>query len=144
VSKIRTIYFEGNAGITDAITYRLNDQANKEAVGFYASDTGISKEALLAVETGIETLSKKGVHLRGFIPTEAFIETHLKEKPQPIYNFKKLPYEKYSSTVSLEAVGDFVRIVDAVSPIPQAIIIENPAVAKTLREIFELVWEKNS
>jgi hypothetical protein len=41
-------------------------------------------------------------------------------------------------------VGDFVRIVDAVSPIPQAIIIENPAVAKTLREIFELVWEKNS
>jgi sugar-specific transcriptional regulator TrmB len=141
--KIRTLYFEGVTGIKDAFLYRLADQEHTEAVGFYASDKGITPEALGATKEALAKAKKKNVRLRGFIPKDDFIENYLAENQTDSYTFKKLPYEKYSSTVSIDTICDFVRIIDAVSPIPQAVVIENPAAAKTLREIFEMMWEKN-
>ncbi len=49
--------------------------------------------------------------------------------------------DEYSSDVAIEISNNFVRFFDPVNL--QALIIENPAIAKTMNEIFELVWKKS-
>ncbi len=53
---------------------------------------------------------------------------------------KVVPTESYSSEVAIDTLGDLVRIQDYKNL--QGVAIENADVAKTVREIFEMLWQK--
>jgi hypothetical protein len=52
---------------------------------------------------------------------------------------RELPLSKYSTQISIETGKSWVKIHDFANL--QGLIIENPAFAKTMREIFEIVWK---
>ena len=52
---------------------------------------------------------------------------------------KIVPYDTYSAANSIDVGDTFVRIL-AFRDL-QAVIIENPDVAQTVRQIFQMVWQ---
>ena len=53
---------------------------------------------------------------------------------------KEVPHEEFSSEVAIDVSEKIVRIHDYKNL--QGIVIENEDVAKTMREIFEMVWKR--
>jgi sugar-specific transcriptional regulator TrmB len=140
--KTQALYFEGMSGLQQALQYRAKDLKDGEVVGFYAAAVGAPQDALNVANNWLEEYAKLNIMIRGFVPKDDFLKPYHVNDKNANRTFKSLPTKVYSSKVSIEAMADFVRIVDIVSPIPQATIIENTEVAKTIREIFEMLWEK--
>ena len=140
--KTQALYFEGLSGLEQALIYRAGDQEGQEAVGFYAAAIDAAQDALQVAEAWLERCKRKNIRLRGFVPKDQFLSRYHNQDKEYGRDFKSLPREVYSSKVSIDTVCDFVRTIDIVSPIPQATIIENAEAAKTLREIFEMMWKK--
>jgi hypothetical protein len=136
--RTQALYFEGLDGLAQALKYRLNDLRGLEAVGFYGAAVGAAPEAVALAAASLADFKKGGVAMRGFIPQDKFIKPYVGQPGGP--DFREIPTSIYSSRISIDTVGDMTRIMDIVSAIPQATIIENAEVAKTLRQIFERLW----
>ncbi len=52
---------------------------------------------------------------------------------------KFVPNEEYDSNVSIEVYDNFVQIIS--SQYLQGILIDNPDIADTMHQIFEMVWK---
>lgn len=138
-NKVSTMYFEGEDGVREALLYRYKELAKQEVVGFFAKGETLTPKLLRICHEWRELMNETGATLRGIAPNHTslkeFRETdaHLKQV------FKSIPFDKYSSDVSIDATNLFVRIV--LFNVKQAVIIENPAIVKTVQQIFELAWE---
>jgi HTH-type transcriptional regulator, sugar sensing transcriptional regulator len=139
--RTQALYFEGVSGVEQALMYRIKDGKDGEAVGFYGSAVDASPEVLKLSYDWLENYKRLNIRIRGFVPKDKFLAPIQKEDKKSNREFRSLPKAIYSSTISIDTISDFVRIVDIVSPIPQATIIENAEVAKTIREVFERLWE---
>ncbi len=138
--KIKTVYYEGIKGIEDAISYGYEGTKSKEVVGFFASGEKVSGELMHVFEKWETKLEKHGVLIRGFTPDHPSTKEMLERDRALGHNLRTIPYEDYSSTVSIDAGDTFVRII--MNADQQAIVIENPDVAKTVRQIFEMLWKR--
>ena len=54
--------------------------------------------------------------------------------------FKKLPISKYDSNISIEIYKNYTQIFS--HRYLQGIVIDNPDIAKTMKQIFNIVWEQ--
>jgi sugar-specific transcriptional regulator TrmB len=140
--KTQTLYFEGLSGLEQALKYRINDQRGEEAIGFYAASSDMPESAMELTKAWMEECKKLNIKIRGFIPKKYLSSSFAKNDKAEGRSFKTLPNEAYSSRVSLDTVGDMVRFIDTISPIPQATIIESAEAAKAMRQIFNRMWEK--
>lgn len=138
-SKFKTLYFEGLKGLNEALHYK-NDTARKELVGFYATGEKVDTETLKMFDSWGNYLKKIGVKMRGFTPDHPPTNEYLSKQDLSYQDLRGLPLDIYSSEVSIETQDTFVRIVDIQHL--QSVIIDNPHIAKTVRQIFELVWRK--
>jgi HTH-type transcriptional regulator, sugar sensing transcriptional regulator len=144
--KVRSFFYEGLNGVRQALWYHLDEMKDKTFVGFYASPheaaEGFEK---LSVDWNNE-LRKKGTTIRGIAPDHPSLTEWRNRDSEYGYSMKIVPYETYSAVNSIDVGDTFVRIL-AFRDL-QAVIIENPDVAHTVRQIFEMVWqslpEKNS
>ncbi len=139
-AKVSTSYFEGEEGIEDALFYKKDELKDSEIVGFFAKGTKVSEKLLDVSHEWRKEMKKRNVTLRGIAPEHETLESFRKTDKDLDQVFKSVGLDEYSSDVSIEATNSFVRIVLFDSK--QAIIIESPAVVKTVREIFEMVWKK--
>ncbi len=138
-SEFKTLYFEGLKGLIESLHYK-DSVSSKELVGFYAKADHIDEETLKTFDVWATHLKKAGVRMRGFTPEHPSTERY-RPLNDPFYkDLRPLPLDTYSSDVSVETQGDFVRIVDIRHL--QTVIIDNPHIAKTVRQIFEMVWRK--
>jgi len=87
-----------------------------------------------------EKVRELGITLRGIAPQDKQIKKFRETDEEYGRRIKTLPVGNYSPTVSIEMGEDFVKIQDWENL--QAIVIENTNITKTLKQIFELVWEK--
>ena len=140
VGRTQTLYFEGLAGLEQALKYRFGDADNKEFVGFYAASTDAPPESLELSNKYFEDCRKRGIRFRGFVPKSEFLRGFQKNSKGAGWDLRQLPAKAYSSHVSIDTAGDLVRIIDINGPVPQATLIENAEAAKALRQIFELTW----
>lgn len=140
--RTQTLYFEGLAGLEQALQYRLRDAANKEFVGFYADSAEAPPESVGLTLRYFEDCQKRGVHFRGLVPKSPNLAAFHRGNRTAGREFRQLPAAAYSSRASIDTLGDLVRIIDINGPVPQATLIENAEVAKAVRQIFELVWAK--
>jgi hypothetical protein len=142
VGRTQTLYFEGLSGLEQALQYRVGDAGLKEFVGFYAASTDAPPESLELTNQYFEDCRKRGISFRGFIPKSEFLRGFQKNSQGSGRELRPLPAKAYSSHASLDTAGDLVRIIDINGPVPQATLIENAEVAKAVRQVFEMIWEK--
>ncbi len=138
--KVRTLFYEGFAGARQAINYRMKEMKDKktEIVGFYASAQGGPREFYDMSLEWCDEIMRSGMSVRGITPRHESLEEWKEFFGTDNFNFKFVPYTIYSSTNSIDVGDTFVRIIAHEGL--QSVIIENPAVAQTVRQIFEMVW----
>jgi len=137
---VRTIHFEGIAGMREALWYHVDMLKDKEIVAFFGSAADASGELVDLFHEWYDKLAKQNTTIRSLVPDSKDLK-EFREK-DALYGFlpKILPKAAYTSQTSIDITDDFVRIV--MFKELQATIIENPQVAKTLREVFEMIYTK--
>ena len=137
--KVRTLYYEGLTGVREALWYRTKEMKNRELVGFYATVEQASPELEQLFFEWHQESKKHSIKVRGIVPDHPSLQKYREEvDPKYDFTFRVVPFEKYSAKISIDVGDTFVRII-AFREL-QAIVIDNPDVAQTVRQIFELVW----
>lgn len=140
-TKVNVAYFEGVAGLKQLLQYEIKEQRGKEMVGFYALDQGIDPElSRYFKEEWAPDMKKLGIPIRMIAPAHPSLSEYRDADASFNREYKGVPYEEYSSDVAIDVIGDIVRIQDYKNL--QGVAIENADVAKTVKEIFEMVWKK--
>lgn len=141
-TKVHTLYFEGVNGIKQLMEYRLKEMKGKEMIGFWATDANVDP-ALTSYfkDTWAPALKKYDITMRGVVPFDPSLTTYREIDEKFGRQMKTIPLAQYSSEVAIDVIGDVVHIQDYKNL--QGIALENADVAKTMREIFEMVWSKN-
>lgn len=138
-NKISVKYYDGEKGMEEAFFYKIEDLKRTEIVGFFAKAEKISPEIINISHRWRNRLNNYDIKLRGIAPKHETLKEFRKTDDMLGMIFKSVPHNTYSSNCSIDATSLFVRIVlfDA----NQAIIIENPEIVKTVKEIFEASWK---
>lgn len=139
-NKPKTLYFEGERGVKDFLDYGLDKMSGKEFVGFYAHAENISKELLDMVNEYNSKLKREHIGLRGIAPEHTTLKYYRDRDKEYSRNMKIVSYKTYSSNISVDVGPTFVRIFAPKDM--QGVIIENPDIARTMKQIFEMVWAK--
>ena len=137
--KVRTMFFEGIGGIRQALWYRFKELEGQEIVGFYASSHDAPKEFIDLAFEWCDEVEKRRIRVRGIAPRHPSLEAWGDRYAKPMWNFKFVPFETYSATISIDVGDTFARIIGFRGL--QAVIVENTDVARTVRQIFEMVWK---
>ena len=82
---------------------------------------------------------EKGISVRGITTEDVKTLEWVKSKTRHLLNFKAVSSEEYDSNVSIEVYDNFVQIIS--SQYLQGVLIDNPDIANTMRQIFEMVWK---
>jgi len=138
--KPRTLYFEGIEGVKEVLNYHTKELAGGEIKGFYAKTSPEIMKKFDNYKEYNENLKKNNIKLRGIAPKDPSLSSFRKTDKEFRREFKEIPKEEYSSEVAIEIGKDFVRFFDPVNL--QGLVIDNPAIAKTMNQIFEMVWKK--
>jgi len=136
--KVNVSYYEGLEGIKQASDYNLKENQGKEMVGFYAHVEGMPEELLPYFDEYGKRLNTLGITVRAVAPESPSLSRYRKVDKNLGRDVKVVPKEEYSSIVALETVGETTKLTDLKNL--QALVIENAEVAKTVRQIFEMVW----
>lgn len=137
--KVRSFFYDGISGVRQALWYHLSEMKGKQFVGFYASPHEAAEGfEELSIEWNNE-LHKEGITIRGIVPDHPSLAEWRNRDSEYGYSMKIVPYEDYSAINSIDVGDTFVRIL-AFRDL-QAVIIENPDVAQTIRQIFKMVWQ---
>jgi predicted transcriptional regulator len=146
--KPNVLYYEGVEGMKQAYDYRIKDFKGKEIVGFFARadelDDRLNEEVFIPWN---ENKVKYDIKVRGYTVDDAKLaevySRFLTGKDTPgkgVIRAKFLPEKLYSADCSIESFEWGVRI--CIMKSKQALIIESYELAKALREIHDLLWEK--
>lgn len=142
IDKVRTMHYDGIAGMRQALWYRADELSGKEMFGFFGSAKQANKELYdLFMEWNADFL-KRDIKLRGITTWDdsmqrlfdEFGEVHFK-------NIRFFPLDKFSGNVTVCGTDDFVCI--NLIGATQSIIVESKEFASTLRQIFEIAWGSN-
>jgi sugar-specific transcriptional regulator TrmB len=136
--KVQSLYYEGESGMRQAIYYRHKEMRGKEFVGFYAKvPPGVKKLELLFFEWA-EDCRRKHITMRGVAPDDPSLAEYRAADLKFGRQMKIISKERYASNISIDVGDIFVRVMSYGDL--QATIIENPEVAETMRQIFEMIW----
>ena len=140
-TKVHTLYFEGVNGIKQLMEYRLKEMKGEEMVGFWATDAHVDPELTryFTDEWGPK-MNKLNITMRGVVPDDPALAPYREADAQYGREMKVLPVDEYSSEIAIDVLGDVVRIQDYKNL--QGVALENADFAKTMREIFEMVWSR--
>jgi sugar-specific transcriptional regulator TrmB len=140
-TKVHVAYFEGVAGIKQLMEYGMKELRGQEMSGFYAVDQNIDPElSSYFKDDWAPKMQKLGIKIRMIAPEHPSLKEYRDADASFDRHYKGVPYEQYSSEVAIDTVGNIVRIQDYKNL--QGVAIENADVAKTVKEIFEMVWKK--
>jgi len=111
----------------------------KEILGFYARETEeISPEMREFFHEWNEEGKQLGVTLRGITPDDPSLRWYKERGDYFGAKMKYLDPKVYLSDCSIEIGDTFVQIFSLRHM--QVILLENPDIANTMRQIFEMVW----
>ena len=121
--------------------YRLKEMHGQEMVGFWATDKNADPELQdYFKKEWAPKVTKLGITMRGIVPDDQSLKDYREADATFGRKMKVVPTDAYSSEVAIDTLGDIVRIQDYKNL--QGVAIENADVAKTVREIFEMLWQK--
>jgi hypothetical protein len=139
-AKVRSIFYEGISGMRQALWYRMKEMREKELVAFFASQHDASEDLATLFREWNEENKKHKIQIRAIAPDNPSLTEYRKADAEFGRSIKVVPASQYSANISIDIGDTFVRIL--MFRDLQGVIIENPDVARTVREIFEMVWRK--
>lgn len=139
-TKVNVVYFEGLKGIKQVMDYKRDEDRGKEILGFYATAKDLPEELTEFFDEWNQKLAKRQITMRGIVPDHESLMYHRGKDAELGRHMKVIPYKEFSSEVAIDISDRIVRIHDYRNL--QGIAIENADVAKTMREIFEMVWKR--
>lgn len=138
--KFKTLYFEGERNVKQALSQINKRMEGKEILGFYAREPeDINPNMREFFHQWNEEGKKLGVTLRGITPDDPSLEWYKERQEYFGANMKYVDPKIYLSDCSIEVGDDFVQIFSL--RYMQVILLENPDIAHSLRQIFEMVWK---
>jgi len=138
--KVRTIHFEGLHGIREALWYKFDDLKNSQILAFFGSAEDASPDLIKLFHEWNGVVANAGVKIRSIVPDAKDLKKFRDTDKTYGFEPKIMPSADYTSKTSIEITDRFIRII--MFKEQQAVIIENPVVAKAMKEIFEMVWSK--
>jgi len=143
--KPNIMYFEGVEGIKQAYDYRLKEFHGREILGWFAKTDEVDPELTTKVFIPWNEYKKDHkIQMRGFTPDSATLQDYAELFSSVTGDGKIharfLPQSLYTADSSFEVFDWGVRMVIMESK--QALIIESSKLAQTMREVFELLWER--
>ena len=143
--KPNILYFEGVEGLKQAYEYRLKEFHGKEIVGFFARSNDIESELNEKVFFPWNEYKRTNkMNVRGFTVDDPLLQSYERffstAPEEGMIRARFLPENIYSADSSLEIFEWGVRIVIMSSK--QALILESEVFARSMREIFEMLWER--
>lgn len=140
-TKVSTVFYEGLAGMKKLMEYGFKEYEGEEMVGFFATDRNLPSPLITYFKEELAPQHKKhNIHIRGIAPRDPALTDYRKADTEFNRVFKAIPVKEYSSEVAVSVLGDIVKIEDYKNL--QGIAIENADVAKTFKQIFEMVWKR--
>ncbi len=139
--KVQTLFYEGVKGVEESLYFQMKEMKGKEIVGFYATAEDATPELMNTFMPWPQKMQEKGITIKILTPEDESTKDFLEYDRKHGHIVKTLPKDVYSSKVSLEAGDDFVRII-LFKP-AQALIIKSPELASTVKQIFNMVWNKS-
>lgn len=136
--KPSTMYFDGIKGVKELLNFGLDRIENNELVGFYAHVEGATEEIIGIFEEYNNKLKKKKIKVRGFAPDHPSLKSYRERDAEYGRTIKVVPFEKYSSDVSIDIGPNFVRIL--MFNDLQGVVIEHKGLASAFKQIFEIQW----
>lgn len=140
--KVNVAYYEGLDGIREMYNKLHKEIPGKNYVGFFAHEKHTPKgltelfdeinEKHRRLKIGRKVLTVDDKSLAKYFDKE-YIKKH-------DIDLKKLPISKYDSNISIEVYKNKTQIFS--HRYLQAVVIDNPDIAKTMKQIFNLVWEQ--
>jgi DNA-binding MarR family transcriptional regulator len=138
--KVRTIHFEGLDGMREALWYRLNELKGSEVVAFFGSTEEASSDLIDLFHSWNSALASSAIELRSIVPNAKNLKKFRDKDMEYGFEPKLMSPTDYTSKTSIDITTKFVRIL--MFKEQQAVIIENPIVAKAMKEIFGMIWRK--
>jgi len=138
-NNINVFYFEGFDGVKDLLFYKINEIKDEKVYAFFAKLDIMDESIIKLTNSWANILLKNNILLKGITPDVEITRNAISGVPGMYQEIKFVKLEKYSSNISIDCVHNFVRIIDYKNL--NGIIIENVEVSKTVRQIFEMVWE---
>ena len=120
--------------------YKRDEDKGKEILGFYATSKNLPSELAQFFEEYNNKNAKRRITMRGIVPDHESLKEYRENDVRHGRIMKVVPHEEFSSEVAIDISEKIVRIHDYKNL--QGIVIENADVAKTMREIFEMVWKR--
>lgn len=142
--KVKVSYYQGLRAIRRLYNEIAKKMKNKEFVAFFAHEKDASPELMKCFDEINEIYRKLKIKRRGITTYTPFIaERYLNDIYVKKYKskIKALPPEKYNSNISIEVYKNYTLIFS--HRFLQATLIDNPDIANVLKQIFELVWERD-
>ncbi len=138
-TKVSTVFYEGMTGMKKLMEYGFKEHEDQEMTGFFATDKDIKPELsdYFKDEWALE-MKKRRITIRGVAPRDPSLAFYRKADEEFGRSIRPIPIKEFSSEVAITVLGNIVKIEDYKNL--QGIAIENADVAKTMREIFEMVW----
>jgi sugar-specific transcriptional regulator TrmB len=139
-TKVNVLYFEGLKGIKQVMEYKRDEDKGKEILGFYATSKDLPQELQDFFEEWNNKNVKRKITMRGIVPDHDSLTYYRESDARHGRSMKVVPHSEFSSEVAIDISDNIVRIHDYKNL--QGIAIENGDVARTMREIFEMVWKR--
>lgn len=137
--KPKTLYFEGIEGMKQVSQYGMDEMRGKEMLAFYAEATHATPELIEIFDKYNDRLRHNNTKVRAIAPSHPNLKRWRETDKEYDRVIKIVPCSTYSAQNSIEVGESFVRILAFKDM--HGIIIENAAIAETMRQIFEMVWE---
>lgn len=135
-------YYEGLSGVRKMYEDFFRENKKGQGVGFYANSRNLDSETKQLFEYVRESCAKDDIKRKGITVFEennlAFLTKEFQKKVG--LSLKAINPKKYDSDVSIEVFKSKIYIFSHKDL--QATVIDNPDVAKTMRQIFELIWKQ--
>ena len=136
----KTLYYEGEKNVKEVLSNLNRRMQGKEILGFYARETEeISTEMKEFFHDWNEEGKQLGVTLRGITPDDPSLQWYKERGEYFGFKMKYVDPKVYLSDCSIEVGDNFVQIFSL--RYMQVVLLENPDIASTMRQIFEMVWK---
>jgi HTH-type transcriptional regulator, sugar sensing transcriptional regulator len=143
--KVNVSYYEGLDGVKEMYNKLIKEAKGREIKGFYAHqrDTVPELEKYFWEELN-PRLAKNNIKRKAITTSDPSVEKYFTGEIMNKWNLKAkaLDPKKYNSNISIEIYKNKTMILS--QRYLQGVIIDNPDVANVMKQIFNLVWERNS
>jgi sugar-specific transcriptional regulator TrmB len=139
--RVQATYYEGMNSIKQMYKRLLKETAGRESIGFYGHQQDVPQELKDYWQELNRDYRKHQISRRILITDDPTVKYYLDESLRmKDRKIKALPATEYNSNVSVEVYRNYTLICS--SRYLQAMLIDNPDVASTILQIFEIVWNR--